>query len=121
MKKWLTLRVALVAAMVGTASSLVFAADPASQPATPPQSSSPSSVLVSQIESVEGTIASIDATNLQITGSTGTSTTVQLDSSTTVWKGAQSGKLADLKTGDHVRVRRTTKSGKEVAKSIQVV
>ncbi len=108
--------------------SLVFAeyAAPAAVPMghKPMSTSTSSSTMASSVTSIEGSITSMDLTSanpsVTITTAAGKTEVVQIDPSTTISKSGQSLKLSDLKSGAQVRVRRTQKSGKTVAKSIQL-
>lgn len=69
-----------------------------------------------------GTIANIDAKSLKLSSADGSSSTITIDpAATSVWKMGKSLPISDLKVGEKVKVRRTTKNGKDVAKSIEVL
>gem|GEM_PF-2270965 len=76
-----------------------------------------------QIASAEGSVSDVDfqANTLKLTASDGKFWTLTLDpKSTLVWKGGQILNLTDIKAGEQVKVRYTSKEGKQVAKSVDI-
>lgn len=113
--------------------ALVFGSVPAAFAADTPTGSVPVAAPAKavtapapKVTSTEGSITAIDvqsaAPNLSVTGADGKAVAIQIDKLlTSVWKGTQKLTLAELKSGDKVKVRHTTKDGKEVAKTIEVI
>ncbi len=107
--------------MIGLAASAVRAAEtPSASPVSSTTTATP------QVSTTDGSIATLDlqapSPSLKVTMADGKSMTVAVDpKATSVWQGAAMIKLEQLKVGQSVKVRHTTKDGKEVAKSIQLV
>ena len=110
--------------MVVGVSSMVCAAESSStMPAAPASSVS---TPTPQTSAQEGSITALDlksaAPSIQVTGKEGKVWTLAIDPlATTVWENGMPAKWDSLKVGSHVKVRYTEKSGKVVAKSIQLV
>ncbi len=116
MKKQTTI-LALVVLMLGIA-QCAFAAEKTQMPI--PVSST--SKATPSVAASVGTISDINAQSLKLSAVDGSSSTIAIDPVTTsVWKMGKMLPLSDLKSGDKVKVRHTTKNGKDVAKSIEVL
>ncbi len=120
----------ICAAVVCGAAAVVSAAEQqGARPTTERKATAPVSAtatVIPQAKVAEGAITTLDlqavSPTLTLTTAEGKTWTVAVDTkTTTVWQNAQIAKLDQLKVGDQVRVRYTTKDGKDVAKSIQLV
>ncbi len=114
----------LIAAIVMGCIPLVQAAEPSSKTPTTPASSVPTTIMQTFMK--EGSITALDVTSaapsVQVADKDGKVWTLSIDPLvTTVWKQGIPAKADALKIGDHVKVRYTEKSGKAVAKSIQLI
>ena len=113
--------------LVGGMVSVVHAADqPGTHPITPkaPLASTPSTS-IPQITSITGSITELDlkamSPSLTLTDAGGKVWTLALDPQlTSIWRNGQIGKLDALQVGQQVKVRYTSKAGKNVAKSITI-
>jgi len=116
----------LVAAVIFGMAPVAFAAE---APAGTTPVAAPAKAVtapVPAVKSTEGPIKALDlqsaTPNLTVTGADSKDVVIQIDKLlTTVWKGMQKLPLTDLKAGDKVKVRHTTKDGKEMAKTIEVI
>ena len=121
MKK-ITLALVLGLVACGLASSVYADALVAAAPVAAPVVSAPTP----EINSVEGTISSLDVTSaapwLKIKDAAAKEWTIMIDPATsTVWKGGNKVTWADIKVNDKVKVRQTDKDGKAIAKTVEVV
>ncbi|HNV87092.1 MAG TPA: hypothetical protein PKL97_09060 [Candidatus Omnitrophota bacterium] len=117
---------ALIAAVTVGMAPVAFAAEAPAGTAPVAAPAKAVTAPVPAVKSTEGPIKALDIQsalpNLTLTGSDNKDVTIQIDKLlTTVWKGMQKLPLTDLKAGDKVKVRHTTKDGKEVAKTIEVM
>lgn len=116
MRRWILWVVLAFAA--GALASAAWAAE--NQPASSMTAPTP------QIKSSQGSIAEINLVSptpwFKVSGANGESWTFMLDAKTSsVWQNGQLLKESDLKVGEQVKVRHTSKEGKEWAKSIEIV
>ena len=114
--------------LVGGMVSVVHAADqPGTHPITPKAPlASPPSTRIPQIMSITGSITELDlkamSPSLKLTGADGKVWTLALDSQlTSIWQNGQIGKLDALQVGQQVKVRYTSKAGKNMVKSNTIV
>ncbi len=114
MKRYLTALTVIVLVLCGMV-SVAAAADYAGSTTT--TTSTP------QIVTAEGLLSGVDLPNnsLKVTDSTGKIWNLAIDpKATTAWKGNQPLTLSQLKIGERVKVRCTSKEGKQICKSIEV-
>ena len=79
-----------------------------------------------QVTSIEGVITSVDVRSsvpsLKLTQTNGQLLVIQIDRpTTTVWKDAHPVSLIQLAMGQKAKIRYTTKNGKQVANSVEIL
>ncbi len=117
----------VVVCMVCAGGSVARAAEQAGQPAKQQATSASStSTPIQQSLSAGGSITALDlkplAPSLKLTGADGKVWTLALDPQlTSIWQNGQIGKLDALEVGQQVKVRYTSKAGKNLVKSITIV
>ena len=120
MKRTVSLTLVLVLAIYGVA-TMGYAETAATSPASMAATSAPTPV----ISTSEGTVSSLDVNSatpwIKITDAAGKEWTIMIDpASSSVWRGGNKVSWADIKVGDHVKVRHTDKNGKAVVKTVEI-